>query len=415
MQELISRVEDLAGIEMNHTTSLVVIFGIIFLTAVVVHIILHWIVLRAFEKRASASSRLWLQIITQNKLFHRLAFTLQGIIVNIQAALWLQKGSEAADILTTCAQLWIMTYALLSLFSLLDVIFNLSQKWPAASQLPLKGIFQGIKLIGAIIVGILMISLLIGQSPAILISGLGAMAAVLMLVFKDPILGLVAGIQLSANDMLKLGDWLEMPKYGADGAVIDIGLTTVKVRNWDNTITTIPTWSLVSDSFKNWSGMPASGGRRIKRSINIDATSIHFLDDDEKQRLLTAQLLKPYLTSRHQEIDEWNKQLDAPESALNHRRMTNIGTFRAYLNEYLRHHPRIRKDMTLMVRQLAPDDHGLPIEIYAFTNTVVWLEYESIQADIFDHIFAVVEEFGLRIHQTPTGSDIRALSGTLRH
>lgn len=415
MQELISQVEDLAGIEMNHTTSLVVIFGIIFLTAVVVHIILHWIVLRAFEKRASASSRLWLQIITQNKLFHRLAFTLQGIIVNIQAALWLQKGSEAADILTTCAQLWIMTYALLSLFSLLDVIFNLSQKWPAASQLPLKGIFQGIKLIGAIIVGILMISLLIGQSPAILISGLGAMAAVLMLVFKDPILGLVAGIQLSANDMLKLGDWLEMPKYGADGAVIDIGLTTVKVRNWDNTITTIPTWSLVSDSFKNWSGMSASGGRRIKRGINIDATSIHFLDDDEKQRLLTAQLLKPYLTSRHQEIDEWNKQLDAPESALNHRRMTNIGTFRAYLNEYLRHHPRIRKDMTLMVRQLAPDDHGLPIEIYAFTNTVVWLEYESIQADIFDHIFAVVEEFGLRIHQTPTGSDIRALSGTLRH
>ncbi|ENA1119496.1 mechanosensitive ion channel family protein [Salmonella enterica] len=415
MQELISQVEDLAGIEMNHTTSLVVIFGIIFLTAVVVHIILHWIVLRAFEKRASASSRLWLQIITQNKLFHRLAFTLQGIIVNIQAALWLQKGSEAADILTTCAQLWIMTYALLSLFSLLDVIFNLSQKWPAASQLPLKGIFQGIKLIGAIIVGILMISLLIGQSPAILISGLGAMAAVLMLVFKDPILGLVAGIQLSANDMLKLGDWLEMPKYGADGAVIDIGLTTVKVRNWDNTITTIPTWSLVSDSFKNWSGMSASGGRRIKRSINIYATSIHFLDDDEKQRLLTAQLLKPYLTSRHQEIDEWNKQLDAPESALNHRRMTNIGTFRAYLNEYLRHHPRIRKDMTLMVRQLAPDDHGLPIEIYAFTNTVVWLEYESIQADIFDHIFAVVEEFGLRIHQTPTGSDIRALSGTLRH
>ncbi|MES0259198.1 miniconductance mechanosensitive channel [Citrobacter portucalensis] len=409
MQELISQVEEL-GIEINHTTSLVMIFGIIFITAIIVHVILHWVVLRAFEKRANASSRLWLQIITQNKLFHRLAFTLQGIIVNIQAALWLQKGSEAAEILVNCAQLWIMMYALLSLFSLLDVILNLSQKLPAASQLPLKGIFQGIKLISAILVGILMISLLIGQSPAILISGLGAMAAVLMLVFKDPILGLVAGIQLSANDMLKLGDWLEMPKYGADGAVIDIGLTTVKVRNWDNTITTIPTWSLVSDSFKNWSGMSASGGRRIKRSISIDATSIHFLDEDERQRLHKAHLLKPYLTTRHQEISEWNQQLDAPESVLNHRRMTNIGTFRAYLNEYLRHHPRIRKDMTLMVRQLAPDDHGLPIEIYAFTNTVVWLEYESIQADIFDHIFAVVEEFGLRIHQSPTGNDIRALS-----
>ncbi|HIH4373283.1 TPA: mechanosensitive ion channel family protein [Citrobacter freundii] len=413
MQELISQVEEL-GIEINHTTSLVMIFGIIFITAIIVHVILHWVVLRAFEKRASTSSRLWLQIITQNKLFHRLAFTLQGIIVNIQATLWLQKGSEAADILVTCAQLWIMMYALLSLFSLLDVILNLSQKLPAASQLPLKGIFQGIKLIAAILVGILMISLLIGQSPAILISGLGAMAAVLMLVFKDPILGLVAGIQLSANDMLKLGDWLEMPKYGADGAVIDIGLTTVKVRNWDNTITTIPTWSLVSDSFKNWSGMSASGGRRIKRSISIDATSIHFLDEDERQRLHKAHLLKPYLTTRHQEIDAWNQQLDAPESVLNHRQMTNIGTFRAYLNEYLRHHPRIRKDMTLMVRQLAPDDHGLPIEIYVFTNTVVWLEYESIQADIFDHIFAVVEEFGLRIHQSPTGNDIRALSGAFQ-
>ena len=413
MQELISQVEEL-GIEINHTTSLVMIFGIIFITAIIVHVILHWVVLRAFEKRASTSSRLWLQIITQNKLFHRLAFTLQGIIVNIQATLWLQKGSEAADILVTCAQLWIMMYALLSLFSLLDVILNLSQKLPAASQLPLKGIFQGIKLIAAILVGILMISLLIGQSPAILISGLGAMAAVLMLVFKDPILGLVAGIQLSANDMLKLGDWLEMPKYGADGAVIDIGLTTVKVRNWDNTITTIPTWSLVSDSFKNWSGMSASGGRRIKRSISIDATRIHFLDEDERQRLHKAHLLKPYLTTRHQEIDAWNQQLDAPESVLNHRQMTNIGTFRAYLNEYLRHHPRIRKDMTLMVRQLAPDDHGLPIEIYAFTNTVVWLEYESIQADIFDHIFAVVEEFGLRIHQSPTGNDIRALSGAFQ-
>lgn len=413
MQELISQVEEL-GIEINHTTSLVMIFGIIFITAIIVHVILHWVVLRAFEKRANASSRLWLQIITQNKLFHRLAFTLQGIIVNIQAALWLQKGSEAAEILVNCAQLWIMMYSLLSLFSLLDVILNLSQKLPAASQLPLKGIFQGIKLISAILVGILMISLLIGQSPAILISGLGAMAAVLMLVFKDPILGLVAGIQLSANDMLKLGDWLEMPKYGADGAVIDIGLTTVKVRNWDNTITTIPTWSLVSDSFKNWSGMSASGGRRIKRSISIDATSIHFLDEDERQRLHKAHLLKPYLTTRHQEISEWNQQLDAPESVLNHRRMTNIGTFRAYLNEYLRHHPRIRKDMTLMVRQLAPDDHGLPIEIYAFTNTVVWLEYESIQADIFDHIFAVVEEFGLRIHQSPTGNDIRALSGAFQ-
>ncbi|MFS9769747.1 mechanosensitive ion channel [Enterobacter chuandaensis] len=412
MQELIAQVEEL-GIEINHTTSLVIIFGIIFLTALIVHFILHKVVLRAFEKRAQASSHLWLQIITQNKLFHRLAFTLQGIIVNVQAVLWLQKGSEAAEMLTTCAKLWVMVYALLSFFSLLDVIFNLSQKMATASQLPLKGIFQGIKLVSAILVGILIISLLIGQSPAILISGLGAMAAVLMLVFKDPILGLVAGIQLSANDMLKLGDWLEMPKYGANGTVTDIGLTTVKVRNFDNTITTIPTWALVSDAFINWSGMSASGGRRIKRSLNIDTTSIHFLDEQEQQKLIQAKLLKPYLAARHEEINLWNQQNGEGESVLNLRKMTNIGTFRAYLNEYLRNHPRIRKDMTLMVRQLAPDANGLPIEIYAFTNTVIWAEYEEIQADIFDHIFAVVDEFGLRIHQSPTGNDIRSLVGVI--
>ncbi|MFK3704574.1 miniconductance mechanosensitive channel [Raoultella sp. BIGb0138] len=412
MQELISQIAA-SGIKITATTSLIIIFGIILLTAIVIHFILHKVVLRTFEKRAQASNHLWLQIITQNKLFHRLAFTLQGIIVNVQAVLWLQKGSEAADILTTGAQLWVMIYALLSFFSLLDVIFNLSQKLASASQLPLKGIFQGVKLVSAIIVGILAISLLIGQSPAILISGLGAMAAVLMLVFKDPILGLVAGIQLSANDMLKLGDWLEMPKYGADGAVIDIGLTTVKVRNWDNTITTIPTWSLVSDSFKNWSGMSASGGRRIKRSLNIDTTSIHFLAEQEQQRLIQARLLKPYMDSRHQEISEWNQQHAEDRSVLNLRKMTNIGTFRAYLQEYLRNHPRLRKDMTMMVRQLAPDANGLPIEIYCFTNTVVWAEYEGIQADIFDHIFAVVDEFGLRIHQSPTGNDIRALTGAV--
>ncbi|MEO3989611.1 mechanosensitive ion channel family protein [Pseudocitrobacter cyperus] len=413
MQELIAQAEKL-GIEINHTSSLVIIFGIILLTAIIVHIVLHRIVLRTFEKRAQASSKLWLQIITQNKLFHRLAFTLQGIIVNVQAVLWLQKGSEAAEILTTCAQLWVMLYSLLSFFSLLDVIFNLSQKLSIASQLPLKGIFQGVKLVSAILVGILIISLLLGQSPAILISGLGAMAAVLMLVFKDPILGLVAGIQLSANDMLKLGDWLEMPKYGADGAVTDIGLTTVKVQNWDNTITTIPTWSLVSDSFKNWSGMSASGGRRIKRSINIDTTSVHFLDEQEQQRLVQAKLLKPYMDSRHQEIDQWNRQHGSDASVLNLRKMTNLGTFRAYLHEYLRNHPNIRKDMTLMVRQLAPEDSGLPMEIYCFTSTVVWAEYESIQADIFDHIFAVIEEFGLRIHQSPTGNDIRSLAGAIQ-
>ncbi|MTD39936.1 mechanosensitive ion channel [Erwinia sp. CPCC 100877] len=421
MQELVSffREYGLAtffknhGIELNQTVLLIMVLGVIFITALIIHFILHRIVLKAFEKKAQASTKLWPQIITQNKLFHRLALLLQGVVVNLQSAVWLH-GKGAGEVLSLCAQLWIMLYALLAFFSLLDVCLGLSRRFAFSSQLPLKGIFQGVKLIAAIVVGILMISLLIGKSPTILISGLGAMAAVLMLVFKDPILGLVAGIQLSANNMLKLGDWLEMTKYGADGAVIDIGLTTVKVQNWDNTITTIPTYSLVSDAFKNWSGMSQSGGRRIKRSFNIDTTSVHFLSQEEQARLTRSNLLKPYLDAKHKELGEWNSQHETEVSPLNGRRMTNIGTFRAYLTEYLQNHPRIRQDMTLMVRQMQPDDKGLPLEVYAFTNTVVWLEYEAIQADIFDHIFAIIDEFGLRVHQSPTGNDIRSLASTAR-
>ncbi len=410
MQQLMSFLKQY-GIDFGHGTPTLVAFGIVFLTAILLHLILHRLVLPAFARRARDRSILWLQVISENKLFQRLAFTLQGIVINVQAVLWLQKGGDIAAIVTTCAQLWIMLYGLLSFFSLLDVILRLSSRFDFASQFPLKGVVQGIKLISAIIVAIMMISLLIGKSPAILISGLGAMAAVLMLVFKDPILGLVAGIQLSANNMLKLGDWLEMTKYGADGSVTDIGLTTVKVRNWDNTITTIPTYALVSDAFKNWSGMSASGGRRIKRCIQIDTTSIRFLTEEDQQKLAGVRLLKSYISDRQQEIVSWNTQHKAAESALDQRRMTNVGTFRAYLNEYLQQHPRIRKDMTLMVRQMEPGAQGLPLEIYAFTSTVVWLEYESIQADIFDHIYAVIGEFGLRVHQAPTGNDVRSLGG----
>jgi miniconductance mechanosensitive channel len=399
------------GMELNKYAYLVIMLSVIILTAVVVHFILHRIVLRVFEKHANASSKLWLQIITQNKLFNRVAFTLQGIIVNFQAVIWLHKNGQASEIISSCAQLWIMLFALLSLFSLLDIALKISHKFAIASQLPLKGIVQGIKLVAAIIIGILMISVMLDQSPAILISGLGAMAAVLMLVFKDPILGLVAGIQLSANNMLMLGDWLEMPKFGADGSVIDIGLTTVKVQNWDNTITTIPTYALVSDAFKNWSGMSKSGGRRIKRSINIDATSIHFLTPEEVEHLYKSRVLKPYIEARNKEISSYNQQYNEDEgNALNCRGMTNIGTFRAYLAEYLQHHTKIRKDMTLMVRQLAPGAEGMPLEIYAFTNTTAWLEYEAIQADIFDHVYAVMGEFGLRVYQSPTGNDLRNLT-----
>lgn len=410
MQQQITRWLEQFGLEFGGVMSLLMVLGLIVLISVVIHLVLHRVVLAVLQRRGQQSQRVWQQAITQYKLFQRVALLLQGVIISIQATLWLQSGSQTQAGIVTAAQVWILAFTLLSLFSLLDTLLALLRQSPISNQLPLRGIFQGLKLVAAILIGIMIVSLLMGKSPLLLLSGLGAVTAVLMLVFKDPILGLVAGIQLSANDMLKIGDWLEMPKYGADGAVTDIGLTTVKVRNWDNTVTTIPTYALISDSFKNWRSMSESGGRRIKRSLNIDTGSVHFLSEEEQRRLQRNPLLHSYLNVKTQELSQHNQEIAVDlASPLNGRRLTNLGTLRAYLEAYLRAHPRIHQNMTLMVRQLAPTPEGLPLEIYAFTNTTVWAEYESIQADIFDHILAVIDEFGLRVHQTPTGNDMRGM------
>ncbi|RRZ87017.1 mechanosensitive ion channel family protein [Erwinia sp. 198] len=388
--------------------ALVAVLAVILLISLIAHGLLHRLLLPLLRRMAEKSSRQWPKSLIDNKLFSRFALLMQGVFLQIQLELFLSGLEPAYSALMILSEVWIMIFGLLMFFSLLDIFLELSEKSAMASQMPLRGIFQSLKLIAALLVALMIISVLIGKSPLVLLTGLGAMTAVLMLVFKDPILGLVAGIQLSANNMLKLGDWLDMPKYGADGSVVDIALTTVKVRNWDNTITTIPTYALISDSFKNWRAMSESGGRRIKRSVNIDTTSIHFLNEDEVVRLKRAQLLTPYLESKMQEVSAYNAGLDT-STPLNGRRMTNIGTFRAWLEAWLRAHPHTHKGMTLMVRQLAPGADGLPLEIYVFTNTTVWLEYERIQSDIFDHIFAVLPEFGLRVHQTPTGNDLRNL------
>ena len=410
MQQQITRWLEQFGLEFGGVMSLLMVLGLIVLISVAIHLVLHRVVLAALQRRGQQSQRVWQQAITQYKLFQRVALLLQGVIISIQATLWLQSGSQTQAVIVTAAQVWILAFTLLSLFSLLDTLLALLRQSPISNQLPLRGIFQGLKLVAAILIGIMIVSLLMGKSPLLLLSGLGAMTAVLMLVFKDPILGLVAGIQLSANDLLKIGDWLEMPKYGADGAVTDIGLTTVKVRNWDNTVTTIPTYALISDSFKNWRSMSESGGRRIKRSLNIDTGSVHFLSEEEQRRLQRNPLLHSYLNNKTQELSQHNQEIAVDlASPLNGRRLTNLGTLRAYLEAYLRAHPRIHPNMTLMVRQLAPTPEGLPLEIYAFTNTTVWAEYESIQSDIFDHILAVIDEFGLRVHQTPTGNDLRGM------
>jgi miniconductance mechanosensitive channel len=313
-------------------------------------------------------------------------------------------------LIKTVTDQWILLFGLLLFFSLLDSFQSLAYRRNSANNFPLRGLIQTLKLIACAFIGVLSISMLLGKSPIILLSGLGALSAVLMLVFKDPILGLVAGIQLSANDMLSIGDWLEMPKYGADGDVIDIGLTTVKVQNWDKTITTVPTYALISDSFKNWRGMTDAGGRRIKRSLLINTASIRFLDDDMLKKLKKAELLGDYLEQKLKAINNANSEMEVDLSLpINGRRLTNIGSFRAYLVSYLKAHPSIRDDMTLMVRQLESSSEGLPIEIYAFTSTTKWIAYEDIQADIFDHVFAVLPEFGLRAHESPTGYDLQGL------
>ncbi len=295
----------------------------------------------------------------------------------------------------------------------LDYVEEVYRRRPEARSRPIKGYIQVLKITIYCGSTIVMISVLIEQSPLLLLSGLGAMAAVVMLVFKDTILSLVASVQLSSNDMLRVGDWIEMPSMDADGDVIDIALHTVKVQNFDKTITTIPTHKLISDSYRNWRGMSESGGRRIKRALYLDQNSVRFLQSDEVEELRRFRVLDKHIARKEREIADWNaSELSGDSDEVNARRMTNLGSFRAYVVSYLQSHPRIAGGgFTLMVRQLAPGPEGLPLELYCFTDTVDWGDYESIQADIFDHLLAILPEFGLRVFQQPSGLD---LSGALR-
>lgn len=405
---------DQLGLGKSEQAYVASIFLVIALTSLIIHWVLHRVVLNVVRTRTKDSQQVWVQALYRRRLFTRLALTLQGFIIYAQARLWLDTNAGELPIIGIITHLWILLFGLLSFFSLLDTLEDISAATESGRRMPLRGLFQGIKLAGALLALIFSIALLIGKSPLLLFSGLGAMTAILLLVFKDPILGLVAGIQLSANKMLTLGDWLEMPKYGADGEVTDINLTTVKIRNWDKTITTVPTYALISDSFKNWRGMSESGGRRIKRAVHIDATSVHFLSEQDLTRLRKAKLLSEYIEQKLLEITDHNRTHNVDtSSATNGRRLTNLGTFRAYLTAYLKASEHIHLNMTHMVRQLNPGAEGIPIEIYAFANTTEWLAYENIQADIFDHIFAVLAEFNLRIYQSPTGHDMQQIGKSL--
>lgn len=292
----------------------------------------------------------------------------------------------------------------------LDALTEVYRKFELSKKTPIKGYIQVIKIFMYIVGAVFIISILLNQSPWEILGGIGAMTAVILLVFKDSILGLVASVQMNANNMIRMGDWVEMPKYNADGDVIDITLNTIKIQNWDKTITTIPTYAFIADSFRNWRGMQESGGRRIKRSLYIDVSSIKFVDAPMMEAFKKIRLLQDYLKEKEEELEAHNGGLDlTPDDLVNGRHLTNIGTFRAYAEKYLRNNPKIHKEMTLLVRQKQPTENGLPIEFYTFTNDVVWAHYEAIQADIFDHMLAVLPTFGLKIFQTPSGMDVQEL------
>ena len=385
---------------------LVIILAIAFLgDAICKHVILTTVTRLVKKTKAT-----WDDVVFDRKVMIYLSHLVAPIILYILLPLAISNAGLLTFILRIC-MIYIIAIFLKFISALVTALYHVYSEREQFRDRPLKGLLQTVQVILFFIGGIIIVSILIDKSPMVLLTGLGASAAVLMLVFKDSIMGFVSGIQLSANNMLKVGDWIEMPKYGADGTVIEVTLNTVKVRNWDNTITTIPPYALVSDSFQNWRGMQESGGRRIKRSIRIDMNSVKFCTPEMLAKYRKIRLLKDYIEETEKVVEEYNKEHGIDNSVLvNGRRQTNLGVFRAYLTNYLRSLPAVNQDLTCMVRQLQPTEQGIPLELYFFSSIKAWIPYEGVQADVFDHVLAIIPEFDLHVFQNPTGEDFRALS-----
>jgi miniconductance mechanosensitive channel len=351
----------------------------------------------------------WDDVLQQFKVFERLAHLAPALAVFYGIQLVPGLADEFTALVERAALAAMVLIGALAASQLLSAANEFYSASNLAQGRTIKGYIQILKIVLFIVAGIVALATLADKSPVVMLGGLGAMTAVLLIVFRDTILSFVASLQISNYDMMRVGDWIEMPQYGADGDVVDIGLHTIKVQNWDKTITAIPTHKFLTDSFKNWRSMPESGGRRIKRSIYIDMNSIRFLEDDDIERFEKFVLLQEYMRQKKREIEDYNAEhLPDRSFTANARRLTNIGTFRQYVVRYLRQHPQINQTMTLMVRQLDPTPQGLPLQIYVFSSDVAWVSYEGIQSDIFDHITAIVPEFGLRLYQQPSGGDIEA-------
>ena len=379
--------------------------------AIVLDLVVKFTVVRAVQTVAERSSVTWDDALIEHNVIGRLVQLVPGLIIFVGVPFVPGLPDAVVQLTRNVATGYMVLVATMALTSLLGAANTVYSSLPVAKSRPLKGFVQLLQIVVWILGAVLIVSAILDRSPLLLLSGFGAMTAILLLLFKDTILSLVASVQLTAQDMVRVGDWIEMPQFGADGDVFDVQLHTVKVRNWDKTITTIPTHRLISDSFRNWRGMSETGARRIKRAIYLDVNSIRFQTDEEIEHFKRFALLKDYIADKEKELADYNASLDEEvDEAVNKRRLTNIGSFRAYAWNYVKNRPDIHKEMTLMVRQLAPGPEGLPLEIYCFTNTTVWTEYEGIQADIFDHLLAIVPEFGLRLYQKPAGSDLANLN-----
>ncbi|WP_293715456.1 mechanosensitive ion channel domain-containing protein [uncultured Parabacteroides sp.] len=395
----------------NIWDNLIVLFLVIIVT-VAIDYTCRYIFLGLFKRFAKRTRNQWDDLIVERKIINKLMHLIPAVLVYIMLPLALPKEEMPTllGILQMICSIYIVAVILRFINAALNLLLEIYNRKETFKNKPLKGFVQIIQVLVFFVGFIIIISILIGKSPATLFAGLGASAAILMLVFKDTILGFVAGIQLSANDMLRPGDWITMTKYGADGTVIEVTLNSIKVRNFDNTITMIPPYALVSDSFQNWRGMQESGGRRVKRSINIDMNSVRFCTPEMLAKFRKISLLTEYIDTKQKELERYNEEHNIDDSIkVNGRRQTNLGVFRAYLVNYLKSNPDVNKDQTCMVRQLQPTEKGIPMELYFFAATTVWIPYEDIQSDVFDHILAVLPEFGLQVFQEVSGSDLHHL------
>lgn len=379
-----------------HLIALILMAFVAWLTFVITFKILN----SKVTKLVLSTKNQWDDALASHHFFHRMAHMVPAVAIQLLNPVLFDEQSTTYSFLEKASVIYLILAAIGAGNAVFNTIQDTYNESDLAKRVPIDGFVQVGKLVLAVIAILLIVAKLMNTSPALLLSGLGAVTAIIILVFRDTILGFVAGINIVANRMVNNGDWIEMPKYQADGTVIGVGLTTVKVQNWDNTISTIPTYALISDSVKNWRGMEESGGRRIKRAIHLDIKSIKFCDEEMLQRFSNIRCIADYINNKKEELqkDSNDKNLDAND-LLNARQLTNIGTLRAYMVHYLKNHPQINQDLTLLVRQLAPTEVGLPIEIYCFCKDKAWVNYEGIQADIFDHLFAMLPTFELEAYQ----------------